>query len=449
VGKKLSERVLKDWFARAHPRLGALLRNAGIVFGGNVLSSFVGLTYLAVLTRALSLEQFGLYSLYGALVAVVGRFTTFQTWQAQMHYAAHAKESENKPLIFNILFFGWLLDIVAGILGFGVAVLLASTLPQVFGLPQGGVSEVAVAAFILIFNWMCSPTAFFRIYDRFFPQALYQNISNILQLISVSILWAIGEDRLIVYLAVTSINNVFGQLWFFIYAVIEARKLGIVSIGFINYGLLKESCPGVRRFVLISNLDGIIRVLREVDIFIINAFLDLQAVALYKIVKTLNMAFGKLTGPFYQSIYPELARLAVSGNVASMVKLMKQVSLTLGSITMVVWLGFVFVGPYLLSFAFGPEYSAAYAVAVWCMASMVVWGIAQPLSPVMMAIRKPGLSMIVHLATTIFYVITLVFFVSQLGLIGAGVALLLFYVIWSTAMLAVAAKQLGRSFVGT
>ena len=445
--KKLIEQVLDDLFTKVHPRLGALLRNAGIVFGGNALSSIIGLLYLGVLTRALSLEQFGLYSLYGALVAVIGRLATFQTWQAQIHYGAHATESEHKPVIFNILFFGWLLDIVAGVLGFGLAMLLASTLPQMFGLPQNTVLEVAVAAVVLIFNWICSPTAFFRLYDRFFPQAFYQNISNILQLISVSVLWIIGEDRLIIYLAVTSINNILGQLWFFIYALIEAKKLGIVSVGFMDFRLLKESCPGILRFVLISNLDSTIRVLREVDIFVVNSFLDVQAAALYKVAKTLNTAFGKLTGPFYQSIYPELARLAVAGNAASMISLMKQASLTLGSITMVAWLGFIFIGPYFLPLAFGPEYSASYTVAVWCMASMVVWGIAQPLSPVMMAIRKPGLSMIVHFATSVFYVITLAMLVSQTGLIGAGIALLLFYVAWTVSMLAVVAKQIGKSRV--
>jgi O-antigen/teichoic acid export membrane protein len=177
--KAIIKKIRDNFSANAHPRLGSMLRNVAILFGGNALSSVVGLVYLAILTRALSLEQFGLYALYGALVTVVGRFTSFQTWQAQIHYGAHAKQSDNKPLIFNILFFGWMLDVVAGLLGFGIAVFLGGFAPQLFGLPDDGLSEVAVAASILIFNWICSPTAFFRLHDRFFPQALYQNISSI------------------------------------------------------------------------------------------------------------------------------------------------------------------------------------------------------------------------------------------------------------------------------
>ena len=87
-------------------------------------------------------------------------------------------------------------------------------------MPHNSGFEAAVAAAILIFNWVCSPTAFFRLYDRFLPQALYQNIANILQLACVLVLWSTGEDELIVYLMLTAINNIIGQLCFFGYAVI-------------------------------------------------------------------------------------------------------------------------------------------------------------------------------------------------------------------------------------
>jgi O-antigen/teichoic acid export membrane protein len=409
----------------------------------------VGLLSTAVLTRALSLEQFGLYTLYFALVAIVARLTSFQTWQAQIHYGAHAKESENKQVIFCILFFGWQLDVAAGIVGFVVAVILGGAIPQVFGLLDNTLPEVMVAASILLFNWLCSPTAFFRLYGRFFPQVLHQNITSILQLFSVLTLWTLGENRLIIYLAVTSVNNIIGQLCFFIYALVEARKVQVVQFRVPSYRLLTESCPGIVRFVLMTNMDGTIRVLRELDIFVVNYFLDLQTTALYKIAKIINTAFGRLTGPFYQSIYPELARLAVAANANSMVLLMKQASMILGSITMVVWIGFLLLGQPFLTLAFGPEFSDAYFVSVYCTASMVVWAIAQPLSPVMMAMRKPGLSMTVHFFTSVFYILILTLLVSKIGLIGAGMALLSFYLLWSIVMFIVVAKQIKLNFAWT
>lgn len=426
----------------AHPRFFALLKNAGVVFSGNALSSIIGLLYLAVLTRAITLEQFGLYSLYGAFVELISRLTSFQTWQGLIHYGSHAKEAGDKPLLMNLLLFGWLLDILAGVAGFCIAIACAIWIPGLFGLSVEDRIPAVIAAAILLFNWTSAPTAFLRIYDRFVPQAIYQNIAAILQLVSVCFLWWLGETRLIVYLAVTSVNNIIGQLWFFGYSIHLARREEIIGAHGINLHSLPSKCPGIWRYVTITNLDGVVRAARDMDIFIVNALLDVRAAGLYKIARTLTSAMGKVTGPFYQTIYPELARMVAARNVVSMVKLMKQSAFTLGAVTAIIWVGFGILGPVFLKLAFGADYVEAYSVAFWCMGAMVVWGLAQPLSPAMMAMRRPGLTLVVHLVTTAAYVAALYCTVPSYGLIGAGVSMFLFYVLWSSIMLVVVSNQI-------
>jgi O-antigen/teichoic acid export membrane protein len=428
-----------------HARFFALLKNAGVVFGGNATSSLIGLVYLCILTRALSVDQFGLFSLFGAYVGVISRLTSFQSWQGLIHYGAHAHVIGDKKLLFNILLFGFLLDLGAGAVGFLVALLGGAIIPQLFGLPEHAQIEVAVAASILLFNWICVPTALLRIYDRFMPQAIYQNIFGLIQLACVTSLWWMGEKHLLIYLAVTAVNNIIGQLCFFAYAMREAHRQGILDVHNMDLRSLPVNCPGIWRFVWTTNLDGMVRVIRDIDIFIVNALLDTRAAALYKIARTLNMAMGKLTGPFYQTIYPELARMVAARNTESMAALMRQASLMLGAVTLVVWLGFLLLGPYFLPLAFGSEYSAAFPVTAWSMAAMVVWGFAQPLSPVMMAMRKPEISLVVHLVTTLAYVIMLALLVWKTGLVGAGVALFLFYLLWSSVMLLVVLRQMRTS----
>lgn len=426
----------------AHPRFFALLKNAGVVFSGNALSSMIALLYLGVLTRAITVEQFGLYSLYGAFVEIISKLASFQTWQGLIHYGAHAKERGDKELLFSLLCFGWALDVVAGVLGFAAAVFLALWVPSWFGLPTDDIVPALVAASILLFNWTSAPTALLRIYDRFFPQALYQNIAAVLQLVCVTGLWLMGETRLVVYIAVTSMNNIIGQLWFFWYASRIARREGIMGSGMPSLRQLPEKCPGIWGYVMITNLDAVVRVARDMDIFIVNALLDVRAAGLYKIARTLTSAMGKVTGPFYQTIYPELARMVAARNVGSMVKLMKQSALTLGVVTAVIWIGFGLLGPAFLKLAFGADYVEAYSVAFWCMGAMVVWGLAQPLSPAMMAMRRPGQSLMVHLVTTSAYVAALYLAVPVYGLLGAGVSMFLFYVLWSTIMLVVVSRQI-------
>lgn len=435
------KKILSSKFRfEAHPRFFALLKNAGVVFGGNALSSVIALLYLGVLTRAISVEQFGLYSLYGAFVEVISRLASFQTWQGLIHYGSHAKESGDKPLLMNLLLLGWLLDIVAGIAGFCVAVAGAIWIPGLFGLPEGELTPAVVAAAILLFNWSSAPTAFLRIYDRFVPQAVYQNIGAIFQLVCVCVLWWLGEKRLVVYLAVTSINNIVGQLWFFGYAVRLARREGIVSSHPLSIRALPGKCPGIWGYVAITNLDAVVRVARDMDIFLVNALLDVRAAGLYKIARTLTSAMGKITGPFYQTIYPELTRLVASNSTKSMIQLMRQSSVTLGAVTLVVWVGFAILGRSFLDIAFGAEYIDAYNVAIWAIAAMVIWGFAQPLSPAMMAIRRPGVSLVVHVLTTSFYMLLIFGLVPAYGLAGAGMAMFVFYLVWALSMTAIVAK---------
>lgn len=427
---------------KIHPRFFSILKNAGVVFSGNVSSSFIAMVYLGILTRSLTIEQFGLYSLYGAFVEIISRLASFQTWQGMIHYGAHAKENGDKALLFNLLCFGWILDIVAGVLGFVVAICLAIYVPQWFGLPDGDIVAVFVAASILLFNWTSAPTALMRIYDRFFPQALYQNIAAILQLICVTVLWLVGEKRLVVYLAVTSINNIIGQLWFFYYAAQIAMREGMLKPDTLALRQLPRKCPGIWGYVLITNLDAVVRVARDMDIFLVNGLLDVRAAGLYKIARILTSAMGKVTGPFYQTIYPELARMVAAGNIGSMVQLMRQFAMTIGVLTAVIWLGFGVLGFPFLNLVFGPEYGDAYAVAFWCIGAMVIWGFAQPLAPAMMAIRRPGVSLIVHVLTTAFYIILLFIFVPNFGLTGAGIAMFVFYFFWSIAMIVVVSRYL-------
>ena len=425
-----------------YPRLAKLLRNVGIVFSGNVSNGIIGLLYLAVLTRALPIEQFGVYALFGAFVALVGRLTSFQAWKGLIQYGTEALAQDDKPLLHGLLRFGWLLDIASGVVGYAIALCAALLVPAWFGLGELALPGVAVAGAILMFNWTSAPTALFRIHDRFVPQAIFDNLGTALQLVTVSVLWALGETRLIVYLATTAANNIIGQLAFFAYAIRAAKREQILTATPHPIRELPNKCPGIWRFVVSTNADSMVRVVRDADIFVVNALLDVAAVGLYRIARTLTSALGKITGPFYQTIYPELARMITNSRTMEIVGFMRQASMMLGALTGAALITFVALGDQILHLAFGTEFVAAYAVTTWCMAGMFVWALALPLSPAIMALRKPQLALAIHFVTTIFYIALLAALVADFGLIGAGYALVSFHIVWALAMLATVGRQL-------
>lgn len=415
--------------------LAPIFRNTRILISGNAISSFFGILYLAILTRALSLDQFGIYAIYGTFVNIVGRFTCLQTWQAQIHYALHADISKTPKKIANIFFFGWVIDILGGLLGFGVALALGLVAPHIFGLSGGSLSNVAVLASLLLFNWTNVPTAYFRIKDRFFPQALYQTLSSFFQLCAVFILWLIGEERLIFYLATTAANDIIGKTCFFIHAFVDGMKEGIVEKNHISLTDLKNDCPGIGKFIITSNLTGIIRGTRDFDIILVNIVLGAQLAGVFKIAKTLIAALGKLTGPFYQSMYPEINRLVAKSATSNLQYLLKRLSKVLALITGSVWLGFVLIGPYVLEIVFGREYISAYSVSAWSLAAITIWSAAQPLSNALVAMRRNGRLLIIQLIVVPVYLFLLTVLVPKIGLTGAGVSLVLAHLLWSGAVL--------------
>jgi O-antigen/teichoic acid export membrane protein len=421
---------------RLHPKMKALVKNASVILGGNMFSALFSLAYMAILTRALSLDHFGIYSLMIAYVAIITRLSSFQSWQGLIHFGAHIKD-ENKPVLFyNLFVFGWSLELLSGIVGFSIALLIASLAPQWIGISQRPLIEIGIICLPLLFNWISVPTAYFRLQQKFLPQATYQNIIVALHLIGFTGLWAFKVHTLLPYLVVSAASSVTGQLWFFIYCISDAKKHGYSHFDYNQFKAIPTHCPGIWRYMLTTNLDGIVRVGRDLDIFIVNAILNVQATALYKIAKTLTTAMGKITGPFFQAIYPELARMVAKKEFGQMLGLMKQSSILLGSVTLTAWILFALIGEKLISIAFGALYINAYEVSLWSMAAMVVWGCAQPLSPAMMALGKTSITLYIHLTTTISYLIALLLLCQTFGLTGAGISLFAFYIAWSLTMLA-------------
>ena len=189
---------------------------------------------------------------------------------------------------------------------------------------------------------------------------------------------------------------------------------------------------GIWTFVWTTNIDGVVRAARELDVFIIGRVLNHEAVGFYNIAKHFSAAVLKLTDAYYQAVYPELAKLIAKSEIADYVKLMLRSSLLLGAATLAMWIVFLLAGRDLIVFFVGSGYSQSYQVTAWCLLAMVVWGFAQPMSPGMLAIGKTRTMFKIHLMATAFYLPVMYLLVQYFKVTGAGIALFLFFTLWAT-----------------
>lgn len=408
----------------------SVFKNAGVLFSGSAISYAISFATVAVMTRALSIEMFGIYSLVISFIALMDRLTSFQTWQAMIHYGIKAKEKQDKPFLFSLLLFGFFLDILSGIAGAGISILLATFVPKVFGIETAPFSAILLASCVLCFNWFSSCTALFRIFGHYKIQAHYQILIALTGLLGSILLWQFGVIDLGPYILVWAISNIIGRFYFCFAAISELRRNDLLDLHLLNFEEMKQKADGIWKFVFTTNMDGIIRVLRDLDVFIINGILGPSAVGYYKIARLFTKFVGKLIDPFYQTVYPELMQLLEKGETERFKTLIRHSSLTIGGGVFVIFLGFALVGYWFLPLAFGSGYEAAYGVTLLCLASCVVWGFVQPLSPALISMGMVKTNLIVHTLTTACYLLMLFGFSHFIGLEGAGLALFLFYLLW-------------------
>ena len=220
-------------------------------------------------------------------------------------------------------------------------------------------------------------------------------------------------------------------------------KQGVVGIPGIFSGLYRR-CPGqliglsfyktVESKIFVE-ITGVVRVVRETDTLLVAFFLGNAATGTYKIARQLGHMVTVYVDPIQQVIYPELSRLASRADRATFVELSRKSAYLMGATTGILLIAFVMLGEPVLLFALGPAYIEAFPIAIWVLAAMLVWSVAHPLTPGIMALGAFRSFLWRNAAVTAFYIPALILFCILFGLHGAGLAFLLLYCAWFTLML--------------
>ncbi|CAN0099006.1 unnamed protein product [Phaeothamnion confervicola] len=179
-------------------------------------------------------------------------------------------------------------------------------------------------------------------------------------------------------------------------------------------------------FVWSANLNTTLQlVLTHFGTLAVGAMLGAPAAALYRIARQLTEALTTPVKLLTPTIYPELARLAARNAIADMRRFMARAALLAGVGASALVGVLIVAGPWLLRTVAGPNFAPAYGV-------MVVLGIAAairlgsfPLEPMLISSGQALSALKVRMVTTALYMALMFFLCSWLGLVGAGLALLI------------------------
>ncbi len=432
--------TLYRWFKEDSFRL--LFKNAGTLLSGNMVAWVLGLATFAITARILGSTLFGILVLITTYVTIVDKLLNFQSWQALIKYGTEALVRKSNDDFKSIVKFCTLLDVTTAILGTVVAAVAVSWVGQLLSWESETVLMAAFYSIVILFNISGTPTGVLRLFNRFRLFAVQNIISATIKFIGIVILLFVGASLWSV-LFLWMVTTIIGQLLLLGLGWRELHIQGFKGTHRAPVLGISTQHPGIWGFILSTNLSSSVRMTsRELDTMIIGGVVGVEGAGLFKIAKQIAAVPAMLSDPLYQAIYPDLSRLWARGDIKSFKQLILRSGLVAGGGATIIWLGVILFGSFFIQLIFGVEYVAAQPVLVWYMLAMVVAIYGFPLQPAMLSMGRPKTTFWVHLSSTIVYFPLLFIFIEWIGLVGAGVAYVCYYLLWTFIMI-----ELERKFL--
>jgi O-antigen/teichoic acid export membrane protein len=420
-----------------------LLKNAGILLTGNAISSALLFINFAVTARALGPELFGILVTIQTYVLIIDRLITFQSWQAIIKYGSEAIK-ENQWKDFQALIkFGILLDLSTAALGTVLALLGVRYLSRWQGWDPAIAKLAYTYSFLILFNLSGIGIAVLRIFDRFKLCTIPQIVTQAIRLGAVTIAF-IMHASLPIFLYLWLATDVLAYALLFITGWQELQRRQLTA-GLAAQPVLPiiKKYRGIRGFVISTNFIASIRLCsRELDILIIGSVLGNAAAGMFKVAKQFANIIVKISDPLYEAIYPEFAKLSAQQNMKEFRRILIRSAFMAGMGAMVFWAGFALLGRWLLQITVGPEYLPIYFPAVLYTIAIVIAVATFPLSPAVLALGKYTFLLNSLIVATLGYFLSLFFLLPKLDLIGASLAYIIYYIIWSLFMIGLLAPIL-------
>lgn len=409
-----------------------LLKNASWLVSGNAIAAFLGLINIALTARILGVETFGIFALITTYVAILDRLVNFQIWQALIKYGSAAILENNQIRLRQLIKFCVFLDAGSAIAGAIIGMLAAPIVAHYLNFNANQTNLLLIFNIITLSHVTGVPTAILRLYNKYRSLAFQNVFSSAIALLGLACVW-LGEGALSHVLMVYGISQIAGNIYLILNGRQALRAEGLAHIWSVSLQDVRVINPDILKFIFFTNVESSVRVIRQLDIFIIKLILSVEAVSIYRIARRLADTMSTAIDPFFHAIYPELAKFFVEKNRRKFDILMIQSSVLVTGFSLCVFIGFIVFGRYFINLAFGEEFSQVYPIAIICILGMVVWAASHPLSPALYAMGQVKTAYYIHLFTALIYITTLYFMILEWQIVGAAIAPIIFFLTWALA----------------
>lgn len=416
----LAQVWLKRW--RGSALLRPRLISVAHLLSGNLGNVTLMMASLAIATRALGQQEFGVMAVVLTIGRVCERFVRFESWQPLVRFVAAEEERGDPGRLASLYAYGLLLDIAGSCLAAILTVMAAWLIGPLVGLDPSHVDLVAIYALAIAFNIRGMASAALRLAGKFRVLAYIQLAGCLLRLALSAILLA-GGAGLVGFVVVWTITQIFDALLFNLLGFRALRATGVPNPIFADKSDLPGRFPGFMRFAMSTNLSSMIgTVTHEMDTLLVSTFAGPKAAGLYYLSRRIARVAQTAGNMIQTVIYPDLARLWTQAGGTALRQLVTMLQMTLAAMALTAIGACWLAGKPALDLAFGAGYAESYPMLLAQLVAVMLTLHAAPARSALLAMNRPTHVLFASVASLCAFLIAAFMLVPRYGGIGANLA---------------------------
>ena len=314
-----------------------------------------------LIARFLGVEQFGLFSLIIAYVAIVNGLIDLKSFHAVIRYVGQSRELGEKDKVLSFIKVFYVLDFLVGVVALAVCLLLAGVANDLFIHSENAFKFTLIySSSVLVSSINQNSEAILKIFDRFKTIAFIRTSRTGLRvaLVAGCLLAGFGIEEILVCYVIAAFV-------FFLMLQITVFQV-LKQSGFKRWTTAKVENLGatikeVRPFVLTSTFTGFLNnaFSKQIPVLILGYFTSKEAVGLYRVATIFSGIGVRLRKPVEDTIYPALVAAQSRGSKEAFSKIVSYSTKNLLKVFLPLGLIFFLFADKIIIIFFGSAYEPA------------------------------------------------------------------------------------------
>lgn len=393
-------------------RYNKFLKNVIHIANGTAIASGLNLINMSILVSAIGMKNNGAIFLAQSYVDFFNSLFNFQSYDAIIKFLPNYMNKDNEKCS-NYIRLAMLLDIITAIFALIISLLVLDDFSKLLGWDNDVIYYSKILIATILFTVNGAFTGILRIYGKFKYMAISKSSGSIALFICY-IIGYINHFSTTYYVLCMLLSKV---IVFTIDFIMSYKTLNDENIQIFKFNNIDIDLEFIK-FTIATNLRSTLDLpITHMVPFIINRYLGLEEIAVYKVLEKLGNTVSMAVGVINQVISPDISKKMSQNDIIGIKKIEKTFQITtLGfGITMLILIGFTYkmwMGLFITNYQH-------YMICVYLYFVYIIYkSLFMCQDPIFLYAGFVKYNIYILAIVNIMYIILLIFIIKSMGLSG-------------------------------